>query len=57
MMRYLADTHILLWAMENNLDNTKMPNKAKEIMLDENSEIFYSWNNYSESLIPHQVMY
>lgn len=40
MMKYLADTHILLWAMENNIENTKMPTKAKEIMLDENSMIF-----------------
>ena len=47
-MKYLADTHILLWAMENNIDNTKMPNKAKEIMLDENSIIFYSFVNVWE---------
>ena len=48
MMKYLADTHILLWAMENNIDNTKMPTKAKEIMLDENSMIFYSFVNVWE---------
>lgn len=48
MMRYLADTHILLWAMEDNPDNTKLPQKAKEILLDEDSEIFYSFVNVWE---------
>ena len=28
-MKYLADTHILLWAMENDLEHSALPEKAK----------------------------
>ena len=42
-MKYLADTHILLWAMENDLEHSALPEKAREILSDADSEIFYSF--------------
>ena len=39
-MKYLADTHILLWAIE---DDEKLPAAARDIFLDEKSEIYYSF--------------
>lgn len=51
-MRYLADTHILLWALE---DNPKMPDKAREIFMDETVEICYSFVNIWEVAIRHSV--
>lgn len=48
MKQYLADTHILLWAMADNPDNSRLPSKAKEILLDADAEIFYSFVNIWE---------
>ena len=38
-MKILLDTHILLWALA---DDRRLPPKAKEIILREESEIYYS---------------
>lgn len=48
MIRYLADTHILLWAMESDLNQSKLPEKAKSILLDTDAEIWYSFVNVWE---------
>lgn len=47
-MKFLADTHILLWAMENDAEHSKLPDKAKAILLDPASEIYYSFVNVWE---------
>ena len=47
-MNYLADTHILLWAMESDLEQTKLPEKARIILLDPDSEIYFSFVNVWE---------
>ncbi len=38
-MRYLLDTHILLWAVE---DNPKLSKKARSIIEDENNTLVFS---------------
>lgn len=41
-MKYLADTHILIWAIK---DDPKLSEKAREILLNPYSLIFYSFAN------------
>ncbi len=38
-MKILLDTHILIWALTNNLF---LSDKAKEIILNADNEIYYS---------------
>jgi len=38
-MKYLVDTHILLWSF---LETNKLSKKIKSILLNENNEIYYS---------------
>lgn len=38
-MKLLLDTHIILWASD---DNPKLPLQAKEMILDHQNEIYYS---------------
>ena len=38
-MKYLLDTHILLWSI---LETSKLSESIKSILLDENNEIYYS---------------
>ena len=52
-MKYLADTHILLWAMEDDVEHSKLPERAKQIFLDPESEIFYSFVNVWEVALKH----
>ena len=44
-MRYLLDTHTLIWLFENNL---QLSNQARSIITDERNELFVSiasiWN-------------
>ena len=50
-MRYLLDTHTLLWALE---DNPSLPESIKEIIIDENNEIFVSGVSIWEISIKHK---
>lgn len=38
-MKVLLDTHIILWTLENN---TKLSEKAREIIENEQNQIYYS---------------
>ncbi len=38
-MKILLDTHILLWTISND---TKLPEKAKKLIIKEENEIYYS---------------
>ncbi len=51
-MKYLADTHILLWALE---DDPQLPDGARDILMDEEAEIFYSFANVWEVAIKHST--
>ena len=51
-MRYLADTHILLWALA---DDPQLPNSVRDILLDESVEIYYSFANVWEVAIKHSM--
>lgn len=51
-MKYLADTHILLWALE---DDPQLPDSVKGILLDETAEIYYSFANVWEVAIKHSM--
>lgn len=51
-MRILIDTHIAIWAV---LNDPKMPRNAKEIILDEENEIFYSTVSVWEVAIKHML--
>lgn len=49
-MRILLDTHILLWALSND---DKLPEKARELIIDEENEIYYSIISLWEVEIKH----
>jgi len=49
-MRILLDTHILLWALSND---EKLPEKAKELIKNEENEIYYSVISLWEVEIKH----
>lgn len=51
-MKYLADTHILLWSITNS---PRLSAKAREIILDEDNVIFYSFANVWEVAIKHAL--
>ena len=51
-MNYLADTHILIWAIT---DSPKLSKKAREILLSENNNIYYSFSNVWEIAIKHSL--
>lgn len=51
-MKYLLDTHILLWSMD---DNPNLPDKVKAILEDKNNEIYYSTASIWEVQIKHQA--
>lgn len=50
-MRILIDTHIAIWAIE---DNPRLPQKAREILMDRENEIFFSAASAWEVTIKHQ---
>lgn len=50
-MKYLLDTHIILWAL---LDDKNLDKKAKELILNKNNEIYYSTVSSWEVEIKHQ---
>ena len=47
-MRYLADTHILLWIAAADIDDMRLSSKAKEILTAEDTELYYSFINIWE---------
>ena len=51
-MRILLDTHIIIWTLENN---PKLPDKARELIVDESNEIFYSAASIWEIQIKHMA--
>lgn len=51
-MKLLADTHILIWILTGSSEISQM---GKEIMLDNNNLIFYSFVNIWEVAIKHAI--
>ena len=51
-MKILIDTHIAIWAVQNDL---KLPEKAKDMILDGRNEIFYSTASVWEITIKHML--
>ena len=51
-MNYLADTHILIWILAGS---DSLPTQAKQIVLDENNTIYYSFVNVWEVAIKHAI--
>ena len=51
-MKVLIDTHIAIWAV---LNDPKLPERAKNIILDEENEIFYSTASVWEITIKHML--
>ncbi|MCM1538553.1 MAG: type II toxin-antitoxin system VapC family toxin, partial [bacterium] len=51
-MRILIDTHIAIWAVPND---SKLPERAKDLILDESNEIFYSTASVWEVTIKHML--
>jgi len=51
-MKILIDTHIAIWAV---LNDPKLPERAKDIILDEKNEIFYSTASIWEITIKHML--
>ncbi len=51
-MNYLADTHILIWAIT---DSPKLSRKARDILLSEDNTIYYSFANVWEIAIKHSL--
>ena len=50
-MRYLVDTHVLLWAI---MESYRLPKKILDILEDETNSIFVSPISYWEIAIKHQ---
>lgn len=51
-MRMLIDTHIAVWAV---LNDPKLSQKAKDMILDEGNEVFYSTASVWEITIKHML--
>lgn len=51
-MKILIDTHIAIWAV---LNDPKLPERAKHLILDEGNEIFYSTASVWEVTIKHML--
>jgi PIN domain nuclease of toxin-antitoxin system len=51
-MKYLADTHILLWSF---IDPEKLSKNVSEILLNENNDIYYSPINLWEIAIKYSL--
>lgn len=51
-MKFLLDTHIILWALENNV---KLPQRAREVIEDERNKIYYSTASVWEIAIKHMA--
>lgn len=51
-MNYLADTHILIWAIK---DDPKLPARARKILLNKDNIIYYSFANVWKIAIKHAL--
>lgn len=51
-MKVLIDTHIAIWAV---LNDPKLPQKARDIILDDGNEIFYSTVSVWEVMIKRNL--
>ncbi len=51
-MKVLIDTHIAIWAV---LNDPKLPERARDIILDRENEIFYSTASVWEIAIKHML--
>ena len=51
-MNYLVDTHVLIWALK---DDPKLSVKAREILLNKENAIYYSFANVWEIAIKHAL--
>lgn len=51
-MRLLLDTHIILWALD---DNPKLPNHAKMLIMDGRNNIYYSTASVWETTIKYMA--
>lgn len=49
-MKLLLDTHIILWALD---DNPKLPNEARALIMDLKNEIYYSSASVWETTIKY----
>ena len=49
-MNILLDTHILIWALN---DDPRLPDKAREMILDEDNAVYYSTVSIWEIVIKH----
>lgn len=49
-MRILLDTHMLLWSLSND---PKLPEKARDLIMDRENELFYSVASMREVTIKH----
>lgn len=52
-MKLLLDTHVVLWAMN---DNPKLSEKARNLILDSQNEIYYSTASVWETTIKHMLV-
>lgn len=48
----MLDTHIILWALNNN---PKLPNRARTLILDEKNEIYYSSASIWETAVKYML--
>ena len=51
-MNILLDTHILIWALN---DDPRLPEKARELILDEGNVVYYSSVSIWEVSIKHAI--
>ena len=51
-MNILLDTHILIWALN---EDPRLPDKAKEMILDEGNAVYYSSVSIWEIAIKHAI--
>ena len=49
-MRILLDTHMILWSLSND---SKLPAKARDMIINEENELFYSVASMWEVTIKH----
>ena len=51
-MKLLLDTHILIWALN---DDSRLPARARQLILDSNNDIYYSTVSIWEVSIKHAL--